>query len=398
MKEYILSHSLCRNETKTFFSNLLDYTFHWFDCLSSKYKYKEVLEFDAFEPTSFVLTMIAYPIFFVNESIRLHLLLLYKGSMNYFDIIFLILLGVYIWRDVKAGLWVLLGRLVGFFLGLLLAFATFQKVAVFIATLTHVDSTVPYILGFLFVFFAVETIIGFGTKVIISHLPQQQEEPSWIKVAAYAPALVDGILFIWLLVITITIVPQGTGIKNLVSNSYTGKTVLSSLAVVDSFAQKLFNINVEQSLSHLAIHTEGEESMNIPYHPKKLTTDALAESEMFKLINSERAKVGAPPLVLDEKLTEVARAHSQDMWQRGYFSHINPDGEDPFQRLLDAHIMYATAGENVALSANVQLAQSGLMNSEGHRKNILNPEFHKIGIGVVSGGIYGEMFSQEFTN
>ncbi len=61
-------------------------------------------------------------------------------------------------------------------------------------------------------------------------------------------------------------------------------------------------------------------------------------------------------------------------------------------------ITYGYAGENLALAPSTELAMQGLMNSPGHRKNILSPNFTKVGIGVMDGGIYGKMFTQEFTD
>jgi uncharacterized protein YkwD len=63
-----------------------------------------------------------------------------------------------------------------------------------------------------------------------------------------------------------------------------------------------------------------------------------------------------------------------------------------------ASIDFSYAGENLALAPNVDLAMQGLMQSPGHKANILSTNFGQVGIGVIDGGIYGEMFCQEFTN
>ena len=83
---------------------------------------------------------------------------------------------------------------------------------------------------------------------------------------------------------------------------------------------------------------------------------------------------------------------------QGYFSHYNPEGESPFDRMEKAEINYLAAGENLALAPTVTLSHQGLMNSPGHKANILSPDYGKIGIGVIDGGIYGKMFVQEFTD
>jgi uncharacterized protein YkwD len=100
----------------------------------------------------------------------------------------------------------------------------------------------------------------------------------------------------------------------------------------------------------------------------------------------------------DPDLTLVARAHSTDMFARGYFSHYTPEKKDPFDRMKKAGIRFQTAGENLALGRTLKICHQGLMNSPGHKANILNPAFGRLGIGIMDGGIYGLMISQEFRN
>jgi uncharacterized protein YkwD len=119
---------------------------------------------------------------------------------------------------------------------------------------------------------------------------------------------------------------------------------------------------------------------------------------MLDLINNERTSRGLKPLEADPELTEVARRHSADMFARGYFSHYTPEGEDPFDRMKDAGVKFRTAGENLALAPTLQIAHTGLMNSPGHRANILRPQFGRVGIGIMDGGRRGIMVSQEFRN
>ena len=103
-------------------------------------------------------------------------------------------------------------------------------------------------------------------------------------------------------------------------------------------------------------------------------------------------------LKADPALTAVARQHSKDMFARGYFSHITPGGKDPFDRMREAGITFIAAGENLALAQTLTIAHNGLMNSPGHRANILSPQYGRVGIGIMDGGIYGLMISQEFRN
>lgn len=140
------------------------------------------------------------------------------------------------------------------------------------------------------------------------------------------------------------------------------------------------------------------EKLSLPYRPGTLSVDEEAEKEMLELINAERIKVGIKPLVVDQTLVKVARMHSTDMWERKYFSHEDPDNKTPFNRLEDGEVEFRRAGENLALARDVKRAHEGLMDSEGHRKNILDSNFGRVGIGVIDGGIYGKMFTQNFAD
>jgi uncharacterized protein YkwD len=122
------------------------------------------------------------------------------------------------------------------------------------------------------------------------------------------------------------------------------------------------------------------------------------EAAMLVLVNHERTSRGLPALTLNPKARDVARAHSEDMLERGYFSHITPEGASPFDRLHDGHVSFGSAGENLALAPTLALAHQGLMNSARHRANILGKQYRTIGIGIMDAGPYGLMVSQEFTD
>ena len=127
-----------------------------------------------------------------------------------------------------------------------------------------------------------------------------------------------------------------------------------------------------------------------------LAPDADAEQQLLALVNEERTSRGLAALVADPRLVTVARQHSEEMFRLKYFGHQSPVTGSPFDRLAAAKIPYTRAGENLAYAPSVVIAHRGLMDSEGHRENILRPEFARIGIGVIAAGPYGRMFTQLF--
>jgi uncharacterized protein YkwD len=86
------------------------------------------------------------------------------------------------------------------------------------------------------------------------------------------------------------------------------------------------------------------------------------------------------------------------MFARGYFAHVNPEGEAPSDRIREGGVKFLTAGENLAYAKALKIAHRGLMNSPGHRANILNPAYGRLGIGILDGGFHGLMITQNFRN
>ena len=123
----------------------------------------------------------------------------------------------------------------------------------------------------------------------------------------------------------------------------------------------------------------------------------VAEKVMFDLHNETRKAHGLRPLCLSSVLTTAARARSQDMVNRDYFSHYTPAGVTVIHQLErkgyyssepdDYHML----GENIAMGGDgndedtPEHLFTGLMNSEGHRANILSGEFEEVGVGARSG-------------
>ena len=123
--------------------------------------------------------------------------------------------------------------------------------------------------------------------------------------------------------------------------------------------------------------------------PTKDSSVSAYEAEVVRLVNDVRRENGLSPLTQDWQLSRVARYKSQDMKDKGYFSHTSPTYGTPFQMMKSFGINYKTAGENIAKGYTTpQSVVNGWMNSPGHRANILNPSFTHIGVGYVQSGNY----------
>ena len=125
-------------------------------------------------------------------------------------------------------------------------------------------------------------------------------------------------------------------------------------------------------------------------------TVAAYEQEVFDLVNQIREENGLEPFVYNETLAETARAHSQDMIDRNFFDHTNPDGKSPFDRMRDNGLSYSMAAENIAVGyPSPEAVVEGWMNSQGHRANLLG-DCKELGVGLALGGSYGYYWTQCF--
>ncbi|MCA1054507.1 CAP domain-containing protein [Rossellomorea aquimaris] len=118
------------------------------------------------------------------------------------------------------------------------------------------------------------------------------------------------------------------------------------------------------------------------------------EQKVVELTNQERAKQGLPALQVDAELSKVAKEKSRDMQANNYFSHNSPTYGSPFDMMKQFGIQYSSAGENIAMGQPTpEEVVQAWMNSEGHRKNIMNANYTHIGVGYVENGHY---WTQQF--
>ncbi|WP_166001250.1 CAP domain-containing protein [Bacillus sp. Cs-700] len=118
------------------------------------------------------------------------------------------------------------------------------------------------------------------------------------------------------------------------------------------------------------------------------------EQQVVNLTNDERAKAGLPALEVDTELSKVAQAKSEDMRDNNYFAHNSPTYGSPFDMMNQFGVDYQSAGENIAKGQQTpEEVVNAWMNSEGHRKNIMNGSFTHIGVGYVE---EGNIWTQQF--
>ncbi|MFD8383619.1 CAP domain-containing protein [Streptomyces sp. NPDC059679] len=125
-------------------------------------------------------------------------------------------------------------------------------------------------------------------------------------------------------------------------------------------------------------------------------SEKTAAQEVLALVNQERSKVGCEPVTADRKLSQLAQDFTDDMALRGFFDHLDPDGDTPWERAEQVGILNL-GGENIARGQqDAQAVMDSWMNSAGHRANILNCTYKTLGVGVNFGDGDGPWWTQDF--
>jgi uncharacterized protein YkwD/uncharacterized membrane protein required for colicin V production len=317
---------------------------------------------------------------------------------NWVDLLIFLFLLFYAWEGYERGFLALVSEMVSFVASFLIALRFYSLAAGFLVNNFSLSLAFGNALGFILVAIFTEVIIATVIAELLRKLPGEWFTSHFNRILGPLPAVIDGLILVAFLTTALVGLPVMGAIKNDILNSRISSFLISQTHGLEKTLSGVFGGAVQETLSFITVSPDSRQRIDLRFRTTNLKTAETDEVQMLVLVNQERAKVGVKSLTMDSTLREVARAHSRDMFERGYFSHIDPDGHDPFDRMKAAGASFTAAGENIAYAPSLSVAHDGLMNSPGHRANILSPDFGKVGIGIIDGGVYGKMFSQEFTN
>lgn len=317
---------------------------------------------------------------------------------NYIDLVIIAFLIFFASNAFRYGFWILIADFISFLGSLVISLRTYHYLSDFLKLNFNLTSSIANALGFLISAVIIESVLGFVLGLLLHKLPEKFVKHKLNKLLGLIPAIGEGLVLISFLITLVMSLPVKPQVKVDIENSKIGSFILLKTSIVESKLNEVFGGVINDSLTYLTIKPESKESVELVVSKYELSVDENAESALFTKVNNERKKLAIPELVWDSNLVPVARAHAKDMWERKYFSHYSPEGKDVGDRLNLAKVNFMYAGENLALAPTTQSAHTGLMNSKGHRENILDTNFNKIGIGVIDNGVYGKMFIQVFSN
>jgi uncharacterized protein YkwD len=289
-----------------------------------------------------------------------------------------------------------LARWIGSFLA---ALYFYQPVSRVVERLTGWESVWNQPLAFILIVVIVGLLIQIVGNYLLRRLPPDVHKRRVNQLLGTLPGFVNGLITAAFVSALLFSVPFSDGFHENLRESQLANRLANYTDELETALAPIFGEAIQQTLNRrIPIQPESSEIVSLPFKVENTRPRPELETEMLRLVNQERMANGLAPLEADPEMAEVARRHSADMFARGYFAHNTPENKSPFERMRESEVKFRTAGENLALAPTVPIAHTGLMNSPGHRANILKPQFGRVGIGILDGGRRGLMVTQNFRN
>jgi len=320
-------------------------------------------------------------------------------SINAVDVLLIIIIILVVANGYRRGF--ILGSLdlIGWTLCLLGALRFYRPVSQWLTAYFHPWPDVwTRPIAFILVGIVAGVLVQVLGRLLLSRLSEGVHEHPTNRFFGIIPGLANGFITAALLSTVLLTLPLNESLRERARDSALVNRLADYTERLETALQPVFSEAIAETINMLTVRPESHERVDLPYKVAVTRPRPDLEATMLLLVNNERVAAGLKPLAPDPELTEVARKHSADMFARGYFAHDTPEGRDPFDRMREAGVHFTTAGENLALAPSVRVAHTGLMNSPGHRANILHKDFGRVGIGIMDGGVRGIMVSQEFRN
>jgi uncharacterized protein YkwD len=320
-------------------------------------------------------------------------------GFNLIDVLLMVLVVLSLLNGYRRGFILGVLDLAGWILSLLAGLRFYEPVAQWIGPRIDWwsevwDQPIAFILIGVFVWLTVQ-LIG---NILLSRMPEDAHEGQANRLLGLFPGLANGLITTAIVSALLLAMPLSESLSERTRDSQIANRLAGYAQSLEAKLRPVFGEAIARSLNLLTVEPDSNERVTLPFTVTATSPRPDLEKQMLDLVNSERVANGLQPLAPDPELTEVARRHSADMFARGYFAHDTPEGRSPFDRMKEARVQFLTAGENLALAPTLSIAHQGLMNSPGHRANILRPQFGRVGIGIMDGGMRGLMVSQEFRN
>jgi len=320
---------------------------------------------------------------------------------NWIDLMIIFFLVVHFVDGAKRGLYSIIVNMVSFVVALIISYFTYSYTAYIFISSFGLETVYANIIGFFLNMFVIKFIMLVASRKKLPDSLFVINKCFKRRVTCGFTSLLYSYIVVFLLLSIALSFSMPYIFRDQIASSSFGKIAVADPVRINNGLENIFGDVLSTTISKFDFLTVGEgkdETIYLGYTISDVKVDEKDEADMLLLINKERESRNLLPLVEDEKAKLTARKHGIDMFQKGYFSHINLENQSPSDRMKQGEVEFSFSGENLALSKDLLSAHDGLMNSAGHKKNILQLLYHRVGIGVIDGGAYGKIFVQNFAD
>ena len=318
-------------------------------------------------------------------------LLLSLRNIEYIELFVYIFIVFFVINGWKKGFLLQFFYLMVLLISIALSFRYSDQVGSYISSWFNSNIQLSEIFGGVLIFITVLTVSSFFQNFLANN--QKQRDVGNKLLGGFVSLLVSNLILTLIFTITSIIsVPQffedTIENSNLVSfytdTSGTPQQALELITGTD-LIKVVSRIKDLTGKSSVVVGEQG--CIEIPkYSLSNLSNNNVQKDELYELLLTERSNQNLAPLELSEKLSNIALNYAYVMYQDGFWCHKNPkNGELVGDRLSKQGFPYIDIGENLALSSSIRSGHISLMNSESHKNTILDNEFKRVGIGIVSG-------------
>ena len=318
-------------------------------------------------------------------------LLLSLRNIEYIELFVYIFIVFFVINGWKKGFLLQFFYLMVLLISIALSFRYSDQVGSYISSWFNSNIQLSEIFGGVLIFITVLTVSSFFQNFLANN--QKQRDVGNKLLGGFVSLLVSNLILTLIFTITSIIsVPQffedTIENSNLVSfytdTSGTPQQALELITGTD-LIKVVSRIKDLTGKSSVVVGEQG--CIEIPkYSLSNLSNNNEQKDKLYALLLTERSNQNLAPLELSEKLSDIALNYAYAMYQDGFWCHKNPkNGELVGDRLSKQGFPYIDIGENLALSSSVRSGHISLMNSESHKNTILDNEFKRVGIGIVSG-------------
>lgn len=318
-------------------------------------------------------------------------LLINLKSLQFIDLFIYIFIIIFIIHGWRKGFLLQFFYLTSLLLAISLSFRYSYQIGSYISSWFNSNIQLSEIFGGVFIFISILTMLSFFQN-LIGKSAKQKDSGNKLLGASVSLLVSNLILTLIFTIISILSVPDFAQKKikesNLISfyidTRGTPQQALELISGTD-LIKVISRIKDLTGKSSVVVNDQG--CIEIPkYSTSNLSNNFEQKEELYMLLLFERSDQNLFPLELSEILSEVALEYAYEMYEKGFWCHKNPfNGELLADRLSKKGIPYINIGENLALSSSVRSGHNSLMKSESHKNTILDNEFKKVGIGIVSG-------------